>query len=49
MTMKMFEDPTMAKMIKMLLDVQTGKASKEEIDEFRKTMIEIEKTDISEF
>ncbi len=49
MTMKMFEDPIMAKMIRMLLDVQTGKASKEEIDEFRNTMIEIEKTDINEF
>ena len=46
---KMFEDPIMAKMIKMLLDVQTGKASKEEIEEFRKTMNEIEKKDINEF
>ncbi len=48
-TMKMLQDPIMAKMIRILLDVQTGKATKEEIDEFRKSMVKIEKNDISEF
>ncbi len=37
------QNPVLAKMIRTLLDVQTGKASKEEIEEFRKEMIEIEK------
>ncbi|BDQ31827.1 hypothetical protein NZNM25_19680 [Nitrosopumilus zosterae] len=49
MTMKMNEDPIMAKMIRTLLDVQTGKASEEEIAEFRKIVAEIEKQDINEF
>ncbi len=48
-TIKLFEDPIMARMIRTLLDVQTGIATKEEIDEFRKTMIEIENKDINEF
>jgi uncharacterized protein YneF (UPF0154 family) len=42
-TMKMNRDPIYAKMIRTLLDVQTGKASEEEIKEFRKEMEEIEK------
>jgi uncharacterized protein YneF (UPF0154 family) len=46
MTMKMNRDPIYAKMIRTLLDVQTGKASQEEIKEFRKEMEEIEKTNI---
>jgi len=48
MTMKMYEDPIMAKMIRTLLDVQTGKASEEEIKEFRKFTLEIEKQNIGE-
>ncbi|MEM2159947.1 MAG: hypothetical protein QXN55_03220 [Candidatus Nitrosotenuis sp.] len=47
--MKMLEDPITAKMIRTLLDVQTGKATKEEIEEFRKFSSEIEKRDINEF
>jgi len=49
MTMKVFEDPIAANMFKTLLDVHSGKATKEEIEEFRKRMIEIEKKDIAEF
>ena len=45
-SMKMNRDPIYAKMIRTLLDVQTGKASQEEIKEFRKEMEEIEKTNI---
>ena len=47
--MKMFEDPVTAKMIKGLLDVKTGKASEEEIKEFRKFVKKIEDRDIHEF
>ncbi|RZD43784.1 MAG: hypothetical protein CXT78_07555 [Thaumarchaeota archaeon] len=36
------ENPILANMIRTLLDVQTGVATKEEIDEFRKTMTDIE-------
>jgi hypothetical protein len=42
----MNRDPIYAKMIRTLLDVQTGKASQEEIKEFRKEMGEIEKMNI---
>ena len=42
MELKMFEDPIMAKMIRTLLDVQTGKASEEEIKEFRDMVLKIE-------
>jgi hypothetical protein len=45
-TMKMNRDPIYAKMIRTLLDVQTGIATEEEIQEFRKEMKEIEKTNI---
>ena len=45
-SMKMNRDPIYAKMIRTLLDVQTGKASQEEIKEFRKEMEEIEKINI---
>jgi len=48
-TMKMNEDPIIAKMIRTLLDVQTGIASEEEIKEFRESMLEIEKQGIGEF
>jgi uncharacterized protein YneF (UPF0154 family) len=37
------QNPILARMIRTLLDVQTGKASKEEIEEFRKMLIKIEK------
>ena len=40
------QNPLLARMIRTLLDVQTGKASQEEIQEFRKEMEEIEKTNI---
>ena len=46
LTVKMNRDPIYAKMIRTLLDVQTGKASQEEIKEFRKEMGEIEKMNI---
>ena len=44
-----FEEPIMAKMVRILLDVQTGKASQEEIQEFDKFFADIEKKDIGEF
>ena len=37
------ESPFFCKMIRVLLDVKTGKASKEEIEEFRKVLSNIEK------
>ena len=37
------QNPFQAKMIRTLLDVQTGKATKEEIEEFRKTLLKIER------
>ena len=43
------QNPILAKMIRTLLDVQTGKATKDEIEEFRKMMEKIEKKDINEF
>jgi len=43
------EDPIFARMVRTLLDVKTGKATKEEIEEFRKFLNEIEKNDIKEF
>ena len=47
--MKMFEDPVIAKMFRILLDIQTGKASEEQINEFRKYIKMIELGDINEF
>ena len=44
-----FEEPMVAKMVRILLDVQTGKASKEQIQEFDKFFTDIEKKDIGEF
>ncbi len=37
------QNPILARMMRTLLDVQTGKASQEEIDEFRKMLLGIEK------
>ena len=37
------QNPILAKMIRTLLDVQTGKASNEEIEEFRKMLLKIER------
>ena len=37
------ENPVLAKMFRVMLDVKTGTASKEEIQEFRKFLIDIEK------
>ena len=37
------QNPILAKMIRTLLDVQTGRATKEEIEEFRKMLTKIEK------
>ncbi len=48
-TIKMEKNPIFARMIRTLLDAQTGKATKEEIEEFRKFVSEIEKRDINEF
>lgn len=48
-TMKMYEDPRTAKMMRGLLNVKMGVSTKEEIDEFRSFLTEIEKTDINEF
>ena len=43
LAMKQVENPINAKMIRTILDVQTGKASDEEIKEFRKFLVKIEK------
>ena len=37
------QNPILATMIRTLLDVQTGRASKEEIEEFRKMLTKIER------
>ena len=37
------QNPVLAKMIRTLLDVQTGKASQEEIEDFRNAVLKIEK------
>ena len=37
------QNPVLAKMFRTMLDVKTGKASKEEIEKFRKFLLEIEK------
>jgi len=36
------ENPMLAKMFRMVIDIQTGKASKEEIERIRKFLIDIE-------
>jgi len=48
-TIKYEKNPIMARMIRTLLDVQTGKATNEEIEEFEKFVKEIESRDIKEF
>ena len=42
-TLTMQQNPVFAKMIRSILDVQTGKASDEEIKEFREFLMKIEK------
>ena len=42
-SIKYLENPYYSKMFRVLLDAQTGRASKEEIDEFCKTLSDIEK------
>ena len=42
-TLNMQQNPMFAKMIRTILDVQTGKASDKEIKEFREFLIKIEK------
>ena len=42
-TMIQQQNPVLATMIRTLLDVQTGKATKDEIDEFRKMLTKIER------
>lgn len=37
------QNPVLARMIRTLLDVQTGKATREEIEEFREMLTQIEK------
>lgn len=39
------QNPVLARMVRTLLDVQTGKATKEEIQEFREMLTKIEKID----
>ena len=43
MTFSIIHNPMITMMIRTLLDVQTGKATKDEIEEFRKMLIKIEK------
>ena len=47
--MRMLENPIMAKMVRGILDDKIGKATKEETEEFRKFLKEIESRDIKEF
>ena len=42
-TLGMYQNPFTAKMFRTILDVQTGKATTEEIEEFRKLLLKIEK------
>jgi hypothetical protein len=42
-TLKYLEAPFFAKMFRVLLDTETGKANKEEIEEFKKILSNIEK------
>ena len=42
-TLNMEQNPLLAKMFRIILDVQTGKATKEEIEKFRELLIDIEK------
>ncbi len=42
-TLTMQQNPLLAKMFRTILDVQTGKATKEEIEKFRELLTDIEK------
>lgn len=42
-TLKYLESPLFAKMFRSLIDVETGRASEEDIKKFRKTLTDIEK------
>jgi len=42
-TIKLLENPLWAKMFRTVMDVQTGKASKEEIEKMRQLLTKIEK------
>ncbi len=42
-TLKYLEAPLFAKMFRSLIDVETGRASKEDIEKFRKMLTDIEK------
>lgn len=42
-TLSLQQNPFVAKLFRTMLDIQTGKASKEEIEKFRKTLTDIEK------
>ncbi|EPA05318.1 hypothetical protein [Candidatus Nitrosarchaeum limnium] len=42
-TLSMEQNPFVAKMFRTMLDVQTGKATKEEIEKFREVLVKIEK------
>jgi hypothetical protein len=42
-TLNMEQNPLLAKMFRVILDVQTGKATKEEIEKFRDLLTDIEK------
>jgi uncharacterized protein YneF (UPF0154 family) len=42
LALKQLENPIVGKMIRTILDVQTGKASDKEIKEFREFLIKIE-------
>jgi len=42
-TIKILENPLLAKMFRTIMDVQTGKASKEEIEKIRQLLTKIEK------
>jgi len=41
--LKRMEDPLLAKMFRNILDIETGKISKEEINKFREMLVNIEK------
>jgi len=42
--LKVYEEPIPAKMFRIILDIQTGIATKSEIEKIRKMIVEIEKT-----
>jgi len=45
-TLKRLEDPLFAKMFRIILDVQTGRATKEEIEKIKSMLLQIEKNNI---